>query len=140
MGLKAKCNNCKKCYFRRSNSQIGNWEQQNARSPSLGRSSEWSDSRRSPSLQHQESIESRLSKDPSPKNVGNKVGSTNQDSDELLQIKRRQWEESTAKRIHVVVRARPLNIREIKSDCRVTKLFFNGRLFKFENILKSKTF
>ena len=55
----------------------------------------------------------------SPKNVGNKVSGVNEDSDELLQIKRRQWEESTAKRIHVVVRARPLNIREIKSDCRV---------------------
>ena len=114
-------------HFRRSNSQIGNWDQQQAsngqRSPSIGRrsESEWSDHRRA-SLQHQDSLESRRSEAElaSPKNVAaaNKVAADNSE-DELLQIKRRQWEESTAKRIHVVVRARPLNIREIKNDARV---------------------
>ena len=114
-------------HFRRSNSQIGNWDQQQAsngqRSPSIGRrsESEWSDHRRA-SLQHQDSLESRRSEAElaSPKNVAaaNKVAADNSE-DELLQIKRRQWEESTAKRIHVVVRARPLNIREIKDDARV---------------------
>ena len=113
-------------HFRRSNSQIGNWDQQQGsngqRSPSIGRrsESEWSDHRRA-SLQHQDSLESRRSEaEASPKNVAaaNKVAADNSE-DELLQIKRRQWEESTAKRIHVVVRARPLNIREIKNDARV---------------------
>ena len=110
--------------FSRSNSQIGNWEQQeNGRSPSMGgRSpeSQWSDRA---SLQHQDSLESRRSEPARPsKNVtaaANKVAA-NSEEDELLQIKRRQWDESTAKRIHVVVRARPLNIREIKADARVT--------------------
>ena len=117
-------------HFRRSNSQIGNWDQQQGsngqRSPSIGRrsESEWSDHRRA-SLQHQDSLESRRSEaEASPKNVAaaNKVAADNSE-DELLQIKRRQWEESTAKRIHVVVRARPLNIREIKNDARVYHLF-----------------
>ena len=112
-------------HFRRSNSQIGNWDQQESqRSPSIARrsESEWSDHRSRTSLQHQDSLESRRSEAKrSPKNVANKVAGAEDNSpeDELLQIKRRQWEESTAKRIHVVVRARPLNIREIKDDARV---------------------
>ena len=86
--------------------------------------SQWSDRA---SLQHQDSLESRRSEPASrqrrspSKNVtaaANKVAA-NSEEDELLQIKRRQWDESTAKRIHVVVRARPLNIREIKADARV---------------------
>lgn len=36
--------------------------------------------------------------------------------DEKLQKKRMEWEEATAKRIHVVVRTRPLNVNEIRNN------------------------
>jgi hypothetical protein len=41
------------------------------------------------------------------------------DSEERLLAKRKEWEKSTAKRIHVVVRSRPLNVKEIREDCKV---------------------
>ncbi len=38
--------------------------------------------------------------------------------------KSRNWAEETAKRIHVVVRVRPLNYREIKENAKVIKAHF----------------
>lgn len=41
------------------------------------------------------------------------------EEEEQLKAKRREWEEATAKRVHVVVRSRPLSIKEIKADSKV---------------------
>ena len=46
--------------------------------------------------------------------------------DEKIQAKRKQWDEATAKRVHVVIRTRPLNIKEIKEDRRVRHYSITG--------------
>ena len=40
-------------------------------------------------------------------------------SDEQLAALRKHWDEETAKRIHVIVRVRPLNVKEIKENSKV---------------------
>ena len=41
-------------------------------------------------------------------------------SDEQLVALRKHWDEETAKRIHVVVRVRPLSVKEIKENAKVS--------------------
>ena len=41
--------------------------------------------------------------------------------DARLRMQRKKWNDETAKRIHVAVRVRPMNINEIKADAKVRK-------------------
>jgi hypothetical protein len=41
------------------------------------------------------------------------------DSDNVLRAQRKKWSDETAKRIHVVVRVRPMSMNEIKGDTKV---------------------
>ena len=78
-------------------------------------------------LPRQDSNENRRSqseprdqpRDQPQNEIPQNVKLTRSDSDEKLKAKRREWEEATAKRVHVVIRTRPLNIKEIKADCKV---------------------
>ena len=47
------------------------------------------------------------------------AGSSGDSRLRLQQQQRKKWNDETAKRIHVAVRVRPMNINEIKADAKV---------------------
>ena len=51
---------------------------------------------------------------------GRRMAASSGDSRQRMQRKR--WNDETAKRIHVAVRVRPMNINEIKADAKVEEL------------------
>ena len=50
---------------------------------------------------------------------GRRAAGSSGDSRLRLQQQRKKWNDETAKRIHVAVRVRPMNINEIKADAKV---------------------
>ena len=66
---------------------------------------------------------------------GRRAAGSSGDSRLRLQQQRKRWNDETAKRIHVAVRVRPMNINEIKADAKVRQSSMQLDNFRLGDLL-----
>ena len=66
---------------------------------------------------------------------GRRAAGASGDSRLRMQQQRKKWNDETAKRIHVAVRVRPMNINEIKADAKVRPSTMVLHYFRLDDLL-----